>query len=401
MAIVVRNTNYNGEVLEQILMLASTGNEIVDKGLIDVIPGIEKKVAIPRMKTGKMLQKRKENPTVEDSKGDFNYSEKTLEPHDFMAFTVFNPRTFEGIWRQWQPKGDLVFAQLPPEGQNAMLEALARQCNFELGEQYVNGEYGDDDDHLMNGVITQMSKDNDVIIVAKPADTTMLGRLKVVRSKIPVAIATHPNLRYLMSIADWQQYDDELTARENKNTNETAVNPKMYKGVSIETLASWPDGLIVATLCAPDEKGNLFAAVNLQDDEHVIQIDKVSNASELYFFKLLMKADTNIAFGEETVVLDMRVNAVFNETEEKVVLNKTTLTFSADGGEQAVAVTATGSYSHTSATKGYRITDTDGGVTITADVNAGTADVTGKVVFTLDSDKTKTATLTLTTTKNA
>ena len=34
MAIVVKNTNYNGEVLEKILTVASTGNEFVDKGLI-------------------------------------------------------------------------------------------------------------------------------------------------------------------------------------------------------------------------------------------------------------------------------------------------------------------------------------------------------------------------------
>ena len=43
MAIVVRNTNYNGEVLEKILTLATTGNDLVEKGLIMVIPGVEKK----------------------------------------------------------------------------------------------------------------------------------------------------------------------------------------------------------------------------------------------------------------------------------------------------------------------------------------------------------------------
>lgn len=43
MAIVVQNTNYNGEVLERILTLAATSNELVEKGLIMVIPGIEKK----------------------------------------------------------------------------------------------------------------------------------------------------------------------------------------------------------------------------------------------------------------------------------------------------------------------------------------------------------------------
>ena len=101
MAIIVRNTNYSGEVLEQLLTLAATSNEIVEKGLIMVIPGVEKKISLPRLKTGKMLQKRKENPGVEDSKGNFNYDEKSLDPVDFMAFTVFNPRTFENIWRKW------------------------------------------------------------------------------------------------------------------------------------------------------------------------------------------------------------------------------------------------------------------------------------------------------------
>ena len=71
MAIVVRNTNYNGEVLEKLLVLATTGNDLVEKGLIMVIPGVEKKISLPRIKTGKMLQKRKENPLLEDSKGNF------------------------------------------------------------------------------------------------------------------------------------------------------------------------------------------------------------------------------------------------------------------------------------------------------------------------------------------
>ena len=74
MAIRVDNTSYNGEVLERILTVATTSNELVEKGLIHVIPGVEKKISIPRLKTGKMLQKRKEDPQVTDSKGDFHYS---------------------------------------------------------------------------------------------------------------------------------------------------------------------------------------------------------------------------------------------------------------------------------------------------------------------------------------
>ena len=310
MAIVVKNTNYNGEVLETILTTASTGNELVSKGLIMVIPGVEKKISIPRLKTGKMLQKQKVNPTVEDSKGNFDYSEHSLDPKDFMAFTTFNPRAFEHIWRKWQPKGNLVFSQLPPEAQNALLDALSKQVQFELGWHYVNGEYGDTDEELMDGILTQAAKDPDCIVVNSEG-TTMLGVLKDIRASIPKAMRANPNLRILMSIDDFDRYDDELTQREHKNSDETEMNRMRYKGITIETVAAWPDGVIVATLCSPDADGNLFVAVNLQDDESVIQIDKYSNAGELYFFKLLMKADTNIGFGEEFVVFDGRENPAF------------------------------------------------------------------------------------------
>lgn len=313
MAIKVDNTNYNGEVLERILTVATTSNELVEKGLIHVIPGVEKKISIPRIKTGKMLQKRKEDPQVKDSKGDFSYSEQALDPHDFMAFTVFNPRAFEQIWRKWQPKGNLVFAELPPEAQNALLDALSKQVQFELGWHYVNGEYadGEDDDKLMNGILTQAAKAPDYVLVDVSKDDTMLKRLKSIRKSIPKAMRSNPDLRILMSYEDFDTYDEELTERESKNASETEVNRMKYKGITIETVSSWPEGVIVVTICSPDPDGNFFAAVNLQNDESVIQIDKVSNASELYFFKLLMKADTNIAFGEEFIVADFRTAPKF------------------------------------------------------------------------------------------
>lgn len=312
MAIVVKNSAYSGEVLENILTVAATGNEIVEKGLIMVIPGVEKAIALPRLKAGKMLQKRKEDPVKEDGKGDFNYDEKSLDPVDFMAFTVFNPRAFESIWRPFQPKGALVFRELPPHIQNKFLEELSKQVKFELGGHFINGEYvkNGTDDQLMNGILTQAALDKDVIVVDSAA-TTMIAKLAAVRAAIPKAMRNNPNLRIILSIEDFDKYDDELTAREHKNSSETEVNSKRYKGITIETLAAWPEGLIVATLCSMGSDGNLFAAVNLQDEENVIQIDKLTNAGESYFFKLLMKADTNIAFGEEFIALDSRTTPVF------------------------------------------------------------------------------------------
>ena len=396
MAIVVRNTNYNGEVLEKILTLATTGNDLVEKGLIMVIPGVEKKISLPRIKTGRMLQKRKENPTLEDSKGNFNYSEKSLDPEDFMAFTTFNPRAFEHIWRKWQPKGNLVFSELPPEAQNTLLDELSKSVKFELGWHYINGEFGDDDDHLFDGILTQAARDTEVVVVSAPSDTSsMLAKLKAVRAAVPKALRENPNLRILMSIDDFDKYDNELTEREYKNASETDLNKKRYKGITIETLNSWPDDLIVATICSPSADGNLFAGVNLQDDEEVIQIDKWMNSSELYFFKLLMKADTNIAFGEEFVVLDTRKSPVFKPAEKTLSADPTEVTIKPEGGSQDIAVTASGEYSASASPAGFTVSPTDNGIRISAAANTTGKDKSGAVTLTLDSDKAKTVKITV------
>ena len=308
----LNTTNYSGEVLEQVLTLATTGNELVGRGLIMIIPGVQKAISVPRIKSNKMLQKRKEDPQKSDSKGDFTYSEKKLEPKDMMAFTLFNPRAFEHIWRPYQPKGDLVFTELPPNVQTILLGELLKQVQQELGSLYISGKYvdGSDDTMLMDGILTQAAKDTEVVKV-KSVATTMLNRLKELRASIPTTLRNNTNLRILMSVEDFDTYDDELTSLAQKGKDATEVNARRYKGITIEPMAQWPQGLIVATPCSQGMDSNLFVAVNLQDDENVIKIDQWANASELYFFKMLMKADTNIGFGEEFIALDWRTDGAF------------------------------------------------------------------------------------------
>lgn len=318
------NSNYDGEVLERILTKAATGNELVQKGLIHIEPNITKKFSIPRMKTGKMLQKRKEMPKQSDAKGTFNYDEKALIPHEFMAFTTFNPRTFEKIWRPFQPKGNLVFSELPPEGQNLLLSEMAKVVNFELGFHFINGIYVDDisdDDHLFDGVLTRVFSDPDVIRV-KTTEKSMIKRMMSVRQATPEVLRNNPNFKYIMSVNDADQYDNELTQQTAKGANWTDQNAQRFKNTTIIPLAQWPDGVIMGTIATMDLDTNLWGCVNLVDDMEVIQIDKLENAGELYFFKMLMTADTNTAFGEEVVLLDAREN-------EKATLVGTTVTLSA------------------------------------------------------------------------
>jgi len=101
-------------------------------------------------------------------------------------------------------------------------------------------------------------------------------------------------------------YDDALTAQPNKGKNYTDTNEERYKGIPIVVLADWPKDVIVAAVGTTDLTSNLWGAVSFMDDYDTIQIEKLTNAGEKYFFKMKMKADTNTAFGEEIVLYDAR-----------------------------------------------------------------------------------------------
>ena len=123
---------------------------------------------------------------------------------------------------------------------------------------------------------------------------------------IPDALIEDPNFCIIMSTSDHRAYGDELIEKTYKGIDYNQATPDGFRGIRIETLSQWPQGLFVGTIASDGMDSNLWAAVNLSDDEDVIQIDKLSNAGELYFFKMLMKADTQIAFDEEVVWLDKR-----------------------------------------------------------------------------------------------
>lgn len=304
---------YAGEVLEQLLVRATTGNQLVAGGHIRIQPNVLKKFSIPRLKAGRMLQKRKEMPTEEDSKGDFTIDEKALEPKDFMAFTTFNPRAFESIWRPFQPTGNLVFSELPVDVQNQLLGELAKVVDFELGNEFINGEFGIEEGKYFDGILTRIVNDTAVIKVASPEALTqanIISKMKLVRKLIPKSIKNNPNLKLFMSYTDAENYEYELTDKPVKGQDYTNMNPERFKGIKIVPLADWPENVIVAAVTSPNIDSNFWAGVALSDDQEAILIDKLTNAGEKYFFKMLMKADTQIVFGEDIVLYDGRAEAV-------------------------------------------------------------------------------------------
>lgn len=302
------STNYAGEVLDNILAKAALGNEITEKGVIHVVPGIKKKFSIPRMQVnGTLLQARKARIATDgtDSQGNIDYDERVLEPQDMMVYTEFNPATMESTWRPFQPKGNLVFQQLPPAVQNKMLGLILDKVGTEVGDKYINCIKSSTAGDFFDGLVARIMGDKDTVF-AKKGGATWVAKLQNVFNAIPDEIIDNGNLKIIMNTSDYNAYDFELKAQMAKNVDPTQKREQQFDSIPIVRLAKWPKGLVVATLASLGEDSNFWACVNLEDDENTVMVDRVTNASEVYFIKILLKADVNIAFGEYCVVLDER-----------------------------------------------------------------------------------------------
>lgn len=119
---------YSGEVLEDLLVYTAQGNDTYQEGLIHIKPGVQKKFTLPHVSLNKIIQDNVATPTTQgagsDTNNQYSYSERYLEPSDFMVYVQFNPREFEDLWRPFQPEGPLVFRDLNPTVQAKMLHLL-------------------------------------------------------------------------------------------------------------------------------------------------------------------------------------------------------------------------------------------------------------------------------------
>lgn len=121
---------YSGEVLEDLLTYTVQGNDTVREGLIHIKTGIQHRYTLPAIKLGNIIQDNVPTPQpIHGAKGDdgtneYQFTERHLEPSDFMVYLEFNPRDYEKYWRFAQPEGNLVFRELDPKIQATMLRLL-------------------------------------------------------------------------------------------------------------------------------------------------------------------------------------------------------------------------------------------------------------------------------------
>ena len=324
------NNSYAGEVLEDLLLYTAQGNDTYREGLIHIKPGIQYKYTLPSVTLSDIIQDNKPTPTSPtDSKGQYTFRERYLEPKDFMIYLEFNPRDFEKYWKFAQPEGNLVFRELDPKLQTTMLRLLMDKKNEYLGDaiwRSVKGgtsaggtmekpsgalDLGNDSfkyfDGLMYRIITNLYENTDGETCILAGNTALTTGEQVETALYKMWQATPAKIRrndltYVMDWTTWDMYDQYLTSKQFKYTNNTQINQWRFKGKRIVPIVGIPESTIILGNFSQGMDSNFWMGVDYANDTEVLKIDRLQANSELYFFQMRMKMDVNIVRPAEIVV---------------------------------------------------------------------------------------------------
>ena len=330
---------YNGEVLEDLLTYTAQGNDTYKQGLIHIKSGIQHKYTLPAIKLGEIIQDNTPTPTsVQGAKGpngenEYQFTERYLNPSDFMVYLEFNPRDYEKYWKFAQPDGNLVFRELDPKVQATMLRLLMDKKNEYIGNAIWTAakggaaaagvatptdsiQIGRGKEKYFDGVIKRII-DN---VNATDAQTIAGGQcvvsgnteltdgaaveaaLYAMWKKCPKQIRNNPGLSFVIGWEAWDAYDQYISDKMVKYSENTEVNRYRFKGKKITPIVGIPEHTIVLGQFTTGMDSNLWMGVDYANDSEVLKIDRLQANSELFFFQMRMKMDVNIVRPGEIVV---------------------------------------------------------------------------------------------------
>lgn len=300
-------TNFAGDVVQEIALLAAIQNEAVMGGHIFVSDDIRKQRSLPRMTVDQIIQDRQDTPT---SVGTITSDERTLIPTDFMVYVEFNPNDFRDVWDFMQSTNPFVFAELSTEVQSAVLEEVLMGTNGVspyMGKNIWQGDTaGSAPDNKFDGVRKTAQGDSDVVDVVGTTLTAanIIAEIQKTFDATPVVVRDNPSYKIIVSSKTVDLYFDALIALANKGPAPNQITDMNYKGRPLVGLFGMPDDVMIATIASADRGSNIWLGLGWQPDFNTIKIELLQANSELWFVKMLMSADTQIVFGQHLVLYE-------------------------------------------------------------------------------------------------
>jgi len=309
----ISDVSYAGEAAAGFAVKAVTDNETVNRGLVYVQDGIKKKFTIPRFTHNyeDMIQDRQATPI---SKGDLTVDGKVLTPVDYMIYTEFNPRDFEQNWRAVELGNKILDRSLPQTVESMIAQELLKGHNRYFNKfiwnanSLITATTGSAaiyryTDGLIRRAFAASSGSDQTNFPASPTTLTALNivtELEKGYAMLPVKLRYDTRTKIFCSYTTYDLYRQYQQAQASKGVDVTSMGVKLYNGLPLEPIADFPNNTYIMGLGLATPESNFWVGINSAEDV-TFEMNKVSNPSELWYFKLNMKVDTQVAWCGETV----------------------------------------------------------------------------------------------------
>ena len=146
--------------------------------------------------------------------------------------------------------------------------------------------------------------DSSVIKVTSPITLTnvnIAGEFDRGFQKIKASLRYNPKMRIFCSYLTYDYYTEYQRNQSYKGIDVTEGGVLKYRGHEVVPVADFPENTYYIAMALPTMESNIWMGVNSSDDQNNLEINRVSNTSDLWFVKGKMKVDVNYVFPDEIV----------------------------------------------------------------------------------------------------
>jgi hypothetical protein len=118
----------------------------------------------------------------------------------------------------------------------------------------------------------------------------------------PKRLRKSNKLVFVMGWELWDLYDEYLSNKDVKYTENADVNKFRFKGKRVVVINGITEQTIALGKFTTGTDSCLWMGVDYATDQESVKVEKLQANSELYFFQMRMKVDVNIVLPSEIIV---------------------------------------------------------------------------------------------------
>jgi len=306
------NSNYNGEALENLYVVAGVGNEVIEKGAALLHTDVSTKLALPKLSQtsdpiGDYITDTPSGVTVTTT-----YAERELEPKKMTLYEEFNPTTFHDLWDRFKSVGDFTNIELNTEFLNAIINRYKNGIGTQMSKLFWQGDTTLAANNALNkfdGLVTRMKADGNVIKPTPAGNITTSNFMDVLASfwsAIPDHFIDDPDFVLHVNTTDFKTMQTGNTALRQSFVGVFGMDLEtMYNMKRIKHFQGMKRHHIVGLKATnSDNDSNSHLGVWVSPEDESVVVDKVSNNGRKWFVRVDMKADANYSASEEAVLYE-------------------------------------------------------------------------------------------------